>query len=185
MVLLLSYPAALLTLAMYPSLSRLTPGGTLSGMLDASGGVAAMAFHYTVGHLASQDNWNTLLGILCLAALLGFFAMTTFQRMTLPPKAELNPWLRSSGNSNSSSSSGHGPGAHHRKTSSGVVQNLQALRWMLLGSVGASPAYKRERKDSTEVSTGGGVGGDGVALIGGYRGRSPAPGLGIGADITV
>lgn len=154
-------------------------------MLDASGGLAAMAFHYTVGHLASKDNWNTLLGILCLAALLGFFAMTTFQKMSLPSKLELKPWLVNAGGIGSKSSNSSGaPGVaahHHRgRSNGGVVQNLNSLRWMLLGSIGASPSYKRDRKDSTEV------GGNGVAMNG-YSSsrRSPASGLGIGADITV
>lgn len=58
----------------------LLPGGTLSGILDASGGLAAMVFHSTVGVLASEDRWLALLGILTASAFVGFIASTAFQR---------------------------------------------------------------------------------------------------------
>ena len=71
-------------------------GGTLSGLLDASGGLAAMAFHFSVGHLASADQWISFLGILSAASLLGFLAMSTFQRITLPKTTDLSNLLRGS-----------------------------------------------------------------------------------------
>jgi hypothetical protein len=57
--------------------------GTLSGVLDASGGLTSMGFHYVVGHLVSRDRWGVLLGVLSVCALLGCLAMATFHSLSL------------------------------------------------------------------------------------------------------
>jgi len=57
--------------------------GTLSGVLDASGGLTSMGFHYLVGHLVSRDWWGVLLGVLSICSLLGCAAMATFHSLSL------------------------------------------------------------------------------------------------------
>lgn len=57
--------------------------GTLSGVLDASGGVTSMGFHYGVGYLVARDRWGLLLGVVSVCALVGFRAMTTFHEVSL------------------------------------------------------------------------------------------------------
>jgi len=57
--------------------------GTLSGVLDASGGLTSMGFHYGVGHLVSGGRWGVLLGVLSVCSMLGCLAMATFHSLSL------------------------------------------------------------------------------------------------------
>ena len=57
--------------------------GTLSGVLDASGGLTSMGFHYGVGHLVSRGRWGVLLGVLSVCSLLGCLAMAMFHSLSL------------------------------------------------------------------------------------------------------
>lgn len=154
-------------------------GGTLSGLLDASGGVAAMGFHSLVGQLASQERWGTLLTLLTLAAVVGWAAIVGFHLLNLAEAArrertKKDPDIMST---ETLSRSLHG-GAHHHKSLSiasslggsgsslgssgggggggeGALGGLipRVLGWLLGGGGkgGDRPRKRRMRKDSGAV----------------------------------
>ncbi len=132
--------------------------GTLSGLLDASGGATSMVFHYCMGHLVTHDQWGLLLGVLSLCGLVGFAAMSVFHHLSLGRRQQSgqqkkNPDLYiptqeggqsqptysfRTGTTTSSSSSAtiHHHHHHARKAGGGLAGGLRQLAWYALGGVG-------------------------------------------------
>lgn len=151
-------------------------GGTLSGLLDASGGVAAMGFHSLVGQLASQERWGTLLTLLTLAAVVGWAAIVGFHLLNLAEAARRERTKKEPGfmSPEMLSRSLHGGGHHHKSLSiasslggsgsslgssggggEGALDGLipRVLGWLLGGGgkAGDRPRKRRMRKDSGAV----------------------------------